>query len=57
MKKLAIAATALVLAVVAPRSADSVLVLNSEEASYSILSRSQRGRNWRACRSAASRII
>ena len=41
MKKLAIAATTLVLAV-GTAKADSVLVLNSEEASYSILSRSGR---------------
>ena len=41
MKKLAIAATTLVLAV-GTAKADSVLVLNSEEASYSILSRSAR---------------
>jgi DNA-binding beta-propeller fold protein YncE len=41
MKKLAIAATALVLAGGTAR-ADSVLVLNSEEASYSILSRASR---------------
>ena len=41
MKKLAIAATTL-LAVVGTARADSVLVLNSEEASYSILSRSTR---------------
>jgi DNA-binding beta-propeller fold protein YncE len=41
MKKLAIAATTL-LAVVGTARADSVLVLNSEEASYSILSRASR---------------
>src|SRR6187402_263842 len=41
MKKLAIAATTLVLAV-GTAKADSVLVLNSEEASYSILSRTGR---------------
>src|SRR5215212_9306575 len=41
MKKLAIAATTL-LAVVGTARADAVLVLNSEEASYSILSRSTR---------------
>jgi DNA-binding beta-propeller fold protein YncE len=41
MKKLAIAATTL-LAVIGTARADSVLVLNSEEASYSILSRSTR---------------
>ena len=41
MKKLAIAATTL-LAVVGNARADSVLVLNSEEASYSILSRTSR---------------
>lgn len=41
MKKLAIAATTL-LAVVGTARADSVLVLNSEEASYSILSRTGR---------------
>ena len=41
MKKLAIAVTTL-LAVVGTARADSVLVLNSEEASYSILSRSTR---------------
>jgi YVTN family beta-propeller protein len=41
MKKLAIAATALALAV-GTAHADSVLVLNSEEASYSILSRAGR---------------
>ncbi|MBL6651195.1 MAG: PQQ-binding-like beta-propeller repeat protein [Reyranella sp.] len=41
MKNLAIAATAL-LAVVGSARADSVLVLNSEEASYSILSRTGR---------------
>lgn len=42
MKKLAIAATTLVLAAVGTARADSVLVLNSEEASYSILSRGSR---------------
>lgn len=41
MKRLAIAATAL-LAVVGTARADSIIVLNSEEASYSILSRSMR---------------
>jgi DNA-binding beta-propeller fold protein YncE len=41
MKKLAIAAIALV-AIVGTARADSILVLNSEEASYSILSRSMR---------------
>jgi DNA-binding beta-propeller fold protein YncE len=42
MNKLAIAAFALALAVSGGAQADSVLVLNSEDASYSILSRSQR---------------
>jgi DNA-binding beta-propeller fold protein YncE len=42
MKKLVIAAATLALAVVGTARADSVLVLNSEEASYSILSRSSR---------------
>ena len=42
MTKLAIAATALALAVSGVARADSVLVLNSEDASYSILSRSGR---------------
>ena len=56
MKKLAIAATTL-LAVIGTARADSVLVLNSEEASYSILSRSQPHGTGSACRSAASRII
>ena len=41
MKRLAIAATIL-LAVVGTAKADAVLVLNSEEASYSILSRATR---------------
>ena len=41
MKRLAIAATTL-LAVIGSARADSVLVLNSEEASYSILSRTSR---------------
>ena len=41
MKRLAIAATVL-LAVVGTARADSIIVLNSEEASYSILSRSMR---------------
>src|ERR1044072_3329644 len=41
MKRLAIAATTL-LAVIGSARADSVLVLNSEEASYSILSRTTR---------------
>src|SRR5260370_1196567 len=42
MNKLAIAATALALAASGAARADSVLVLNSEDASYSILSRSGR---------------
>jgi DNA-binding beta-propeller fold protein YncE len=42
MKTLAIAATTLALAVVGTARAESVLVLNSEEASYSILSRTSR---------------
>ena len=42
MNRLAIAATALALAVSGAARADSVLVLNSEDASYSILSRSGR---------------
>lgn len=42
MSRLAIAATALALAAGGAARADSVLVLNSEEASYSILSRSGR---------------
>ena len=42
MNKLAIAATALALAAGGAARADSVLVLNSEDASYSILSRSGR---------------
>src|SRR5215475_5267528 len=42
MNKLAMAAFALALAASSGAQADSVLVLNSEDASYSILSRSQR---------------
>ena len=42
MKTLALAATTLALAVVGTAQAESVLVLNSEEASYSILSRAGR---------------
>jgi DNA-binding beta-propeller fold protein YncE len=42
MKKLAIAATMVALAVGTTARADSILVLNSEEASYSILSRASR---------------
>jgi len=42
MNRLAIGAVALALAGSGAARADSVVVLNSEEASYSILSRSQR---------------
>ena len=42
MKKLAIATIALVFATTGIAQADSVLVLNSDEASYSVISRSSR---------------
>ncbi len=42
MKKLAFAALALVMSASGPARADGVIVLNSEEASYSVLSRSAR---------------
>ena len=56
MKIAVIAALALGLGASAVARADQVIVLNSEEASYSILSRGHAHGDRSACRSAASRI-